>query len=41
VGAVLLIAWTGTGYVWVAAGAVLAIIGAVLFSWIALVEILR
>jgi hypothetical protein len=41
VGAMLLVAGAGTGYVWVAAGSVLAIIGAVLFSWIALVEILR
>lgn len=41
VGAVLLVAGAGTGYVWVAAGSILAIIGAVLFSWIALVEILR
>ena len=33
VGAVLLVAGADTGYVWVAAGSILAIIGAVLFSW--------
>ena len=41
VGAVLLVAGADTGYVWVAVGSILAIVGAVLFSWIALVEILR
>jgi hypothetical protein len=41
VGAVLLVAGAGGGYVWVAAGSVLSIISAVMFSWIALVEILR
>ena len=40
-GAVLLLASADAGYVWVAAGSILAIVGAVLFSWIALVEILR
>ena len=40
-GAVLLVAGVDTGYVWVGVGSVLAIVGAVLFSWIALVEILR
>jgi hypothetical protein len=29
------------GYNWIAVGGVLAIIGGVLFAWIALVEILR
>jgi hypothetical protein len=40
-GAVLLVAGAATGYVWVGVGSILAIVGAVLFSWIALVEILR
>jgi hypothetical protein len=41
IGAVLLVAGADSGYVWVAVGSILAIVGAVLFSWIALVEILR
>ncbi|MFD1212093.1 hypothetical protein ACFQ36_08570 [Arthrobacter sp. GCM10027362] len=41
VGAVLLVAGASDGYAWVAAGSVLSIISAVLFSWVALVEILR
>jgi hypothetical protein len=40
-GAALLVAGMGSGYVWVAAGSIVAIVGAVSFSWIALVEILR
>jgi len=41
VGGLLLAAGNANGYTWVAAGSVLAIIGSVLFSWVALVEILR
>ncbi|GER22780.1 hypothetical protein NCCP1664_12770 [Zafaria cholistanensis] len=41
IGAVMLVAGADSGYGWIGAGSVLAIVGAVLFSWVALVEILR
>lgn len=41
VGGVVLTIGAPEGYVWIAAGIVMAIVGAVLFSWVALVEILR
>ncbi|QNG19607.1 hypothetical protein G4H71_16820 [Rhodococcus triatomae] len=41
VGAIVLITGSPDGYYWVAAGSVLAVMSGVLFSWIALVEILR
>lgn len=41
VGGVQLLAGRAEGYAWVAAASVIAIVAAVLFSWVALVEILR
>jgi hypothetical protein len=41
VGAIVMITGDDSGYIWIAVGSVLAVIGGVLFSWIALVEILR
>lgn len=41
IGGVLLVAGNTGGVAWMAAGILLAILGAVLFAWIALVEILR
>lgn len=40
-GAVLLVASVGSGFTFVALGSVLAVAGAVLFAWVALIEILR
>jgi hypothetical protein len=41
VGSLIMLANSPAGYYWVAGGAVIAIAGGVLFSWVALVEILR
>jgi hypothetical protein len=41
VGGVLLVASAPAGLVWVAAGSIVAVVGAIAFSWIALVEVLR
>lgn len=41
VGAVILLAGHPGGYGWVAAGSLLAILNGILFSWVALVEVLR
>jgi hypothetical protein len=41
VGGVLLAASVSGGLVWVAAGSIVAVVGAIAFSWIALVEVLR
>jgi hypothetical protein len=41
VGAVILLAGDPGGYGWVAAGSLLSILNGILFSWVALVEVLR